>query len=251
LRRVVPIVLIPLASGFALGGFSPARAADGVVSINWDSCTGPVQRTWAGPGVYSIYVSVLGIDQPQQAYDVRVIYGDPRSQVPDAWAFEPGGCQAALDPQSVSLEYFPPAVDAANCPAFMGTSSPSGQFTSIQLAPPTDCYAPTQIRCVVAVTYHPGVTMLNTQTRYFLARFRFDHTRSVEGSGTPESTCGGAEIPVCFRLGSASYLTMDGTEIPFGRNYDNQVILVGSGYDCSSEIPARPTTWGQLKAQYR
>ena len=157
------------------------------------------------------------------------------------------GCQAQLDPESVSLEFVPPAADAPTCPAFMAASSQSAQFTRIQLSGPTDFYAPSQILCVVSNTYHPGVTTMNPQTRYFLARFRFDHTRSVEGSGTAESTCGGAEIPVCFRLGNASYLTMDGTEIPFGRNYDDQVILMGSGYDCSSEVPARPTTWANSR----
>jgi len=242
--------MLIVASGLAFS--APAMPASGVVAISWDACDGPVRRSWSGPGPYSIYVSVLGIDEPQKAYDIRVVYGDPSNRVPDAWAFQAGGCQAQLSPTGFVPEYVPPKSVAATCPAFMGTSSPSLQIMDIRTNPPTDFNTMSLVRCVVANSYPHGVASMDANTRYFLASFTFDHAVSVDGEGTAGSTCGGASTPMCFRLDSASYLDMDGIEKPFDRpGTGYQLITFETKSACSTEIPARLTTWGQIKSQYR
>ena len=73
-----------------------SQAAVGTVNITWDNCSGPVDKTTTATGVYSLFLTVIGHDQPQRAYDVRVVYGNASQTVPDAWRFDADGCQASV-----------------------------------------------------------------------------------------------------------------------------------------------------------
>ncbi len=228
---------------FALAPWAgPALAADGVISMSWDTCVGPTRRDNSGPAAYSLYLSVLGIDQLHKAYDVRLIYGNDVNTVPDAWRFDGPGCQGS---SMATIDHLAPPADIKACPTFMQASTPALQVKDIGFSPPSDPYETTLMRVVLANRYPNGVTTVNPATRYFLARFVFDHTRSGAGAGAPPETCGGFEQVITFRLTNGSYLTLDGIEIPFGRD-GFQVVAVFNGV-----TPARTTSWGAIKGQYR
>jgi hypothetical protein len=229
-------------------GVSPARAANGVVSLTWDGCTGPMLKTSSGPGIYSIYVSVLGIDVPNKAYDVRVVYGDVNQLVPDAWRFDAAGCHTA---SALTIDQLPLLAESKTCPPFMQESAPSLQIKDVGFSPPSDPYPNSLMRLVLANSYPNGVSIVEPLTRYHLGRFVFDHALSVEGPGTPGSTCGGLESAMCFKLFKATFLDMNGIETPFNYPAIPAVTMNDLQQASCSAVPARPTTWGQLKNQYR
>jgi hypothetical protein len=221
----------------------PAQAANGIVSMNWDSCTGPIQRASSGPITYSIFVSVLGIDVPHRAYDIRVLYGNLNDEVPDAWRFDVVGCQT---PAALTMDPRPPNTDSKTCPAFMQQSTPSLQIKDANFVPPSQPYANTLMRLVLANSYPNGVLAVDPGTRYHLARFVFDHMWSVSGPGTPGLTCGGFEQLMTFKLVYAIYLDLAANEFPFDRATPQLLTVTWDG-----AVPARPRTWGQIKSQYR
>jgi hypothetical protein len=95
-----------------------SHAADGVIDMSWNVCA-PVQQdlTTSTPGQYSLYTSVLGIDQAHQAYEVTYIYANSSSTVPDAWRFDPAGCQGS---SFVTIDHLAPSAVAKVCPSFQG-----------------------------------------------------------------------------------------------------------------------------------
>lgn len=224
-----------------------SQAADGVVDMTWDTCVGPNDKTTTAPGVYGIYLSVIGIDQLHKAYDVRAIYGNATQQVPDAWRFDALGCQGS---SLVALDHLAPAAVSKVCPSFMQTSAPSLQIKDVGFSPPSDPYAQTLMRIVMANSYPNGVATVSAATRYFLTRFNFDHTFSVTGPTTLGVDCGGFEQSICFKLSNASYLTLDGIEIPFGRVNPAPYVSFNGPGACPG-VPAKTTTWGSIKGQYR
>jgi hypothetical protein len=249
LRSRIPVLLVTLAL-LSLGAI-PSRAANGVVAMNWDGCTGPVTKSASAPGVFSIYVSVLGIDIPHKAYDIKVYYGDEFRQVPDAWRFDEAGCQGA-GTSALLIDPRPPFTDSETCPAFMGNAESVIQIKQIGYPPPSDPFPSTLIRMVLVNAYPNGVSSVDPLTRYHLGRFMFDHYWSVEGTGTPGLTCGGLETPICFKLLNAVFLDMNGNEIPFDRTGPTTITMNDAqSTSCAAFVPARPTTWGRLKRQYR
>jgi len=219
-----------------------SRAADGVVSMTWDTCTGPVAKDISTPAIASILISVLGIDVPHKAYDVRVIYGDATQNVPDAWRFDASGCEgSSLVSQDVS---------GKACATFQGLNSL--QIKKVIFSPPSDPYAPTLMQVLLANSYNDGVLTVNPATRYFLEKINFDLSAAVTGAGDPPNTCGGFETPMCFKLSNATYLDMVGTEIPFGRATPTVSVTAynGTPADVCANVPAKAATWGQIKSQY-
>jgi hypothetical protein len=73
-----------------------------------------------------------------------------------------------------------------------------------------------------------------------------------QGPQDPAVACGNLQVPVCFALTGASWLDLSGVETPWS---------IGSGYlttndsgnaqHCPGTVPARSTTWGAVKGQYR
>jgi len=208
--------------------------------------------TSSTPGEFSLYVSVLGIDQPHQAYETTFIYGDGTSNVPDAWRFDPPGCQGS---SFITINHLAPAEVAKSCPSFQGGLA-SVQVKDVAFVPPSDGYAGTNLRVSLFNAYPPGVMTVDRDTRYFLMRVLFYHNDSVAGATTPGVDCGGWETPMCFRIIRAIYLDLNGTELPFGRNVapGAPLIVTFNGLNppgnCGG-VPAHPTTWGAIKHQYR
>jgi len=92
----------------------------------------------------------------------------------------------------------------------------------------------------------------NPATRYFLAEWNFDQTFGAVGPSDPGATCGGLEVPVCFAVSWATWLDMQGNEIPWtvGQSYVTSNDAANSSH-CPGSVPVQPKTWGSLKSQYR
>ena len=246
MRDFVTTLILAIALALA----NPCAAADGLVDFSWNACAPVVQDVSSNaPGPFSLYISVLGFDQPHQAYETTFIYGDADGLVPDAWRFDPAGCQGS---SFITINHLAPAVVAKACPTFQGNLA-SVQVKDVAFVPPGDQgtgYLATNLRVSLFDAYPPGILSTNAGTRYFLERVVFDHTYSVYGAGTPGETCGEWQIPMTFKIIRANYLTLppEGLEIPFGRNIaPGQPLYV----TFNTQTPARPTTWGAIKHQYR
>ena len=88
-------------------------------------------------------------------------------------------------------------------------------------------------------------------TRYFLERIQFDMNAAVVGPGTPDVTCGGLEVPMCFALTYATWVDLAGNEIPFNRSNPSPAVTFNGPIPCPWVVPAKATTWGSIKSQYR
>jgi hypothetical protein len=232
-RLILPLILATLAIA------RPGDAAVGTVDLSWDTCASVVgENTTVTPGQYSLYVSELGNNQFTTGYQVRIIYSDAQQLVPDAWRFDPQGCQW---PVLATMDHTAPASVSKACPS-MDQGANSLQIKDVNFTPQTDPYSVNTMRIVFANAYPLGVTAIGT-IRYFLTRILFDHTYSVVGAGEPTQTCGGFETTMTFRLTVAEFIDVNGVAQNF--NPGNSVVTFNAG------VPARATSWGSIKSQYR
>ena len=242
-------------AALAIAGSS--HAATGTVDMTWTSCTGTQDITSTTPGVFNIFVSVIGFDQAHQAYESTFIYGDATGGVQDAWRFDPNGCQGVASLGTIS--HLAPGSVSKVCPSFQGALQ-SVQVKAIDFVPPSDTgsgYLQTNMRCTLFNAYPnggAGSPNFNPLVRYFLMEVSFDHSFSIQGPTVdPNVACGGWAAPVCFKLARANYLDLAGSEIPFGRNVNGsgQLIATFNGGAACTAVPARAATWGSIKNQYR
>lgn len=247
MRKLLSGVMVLAALAFA----STSQATDGTIEMAWNGCVGlPDIASPAAAGQYSLYVSEVGNNVQHQAYQVRVIYGDNTQNVPDAWRFDAAGCQGS---SFITIDHLAPATVVKTCPSFQGALQ-SLQIKDTAFTPPTDPYATTTMRLVLANAYPVGT--VGNGGRMFLARFLFDHSFSVAGPTDPGNNCGGFEKSMCFKLSVGTYLDMStpANEIPFVRNVAPGAPLFvtfnGDGGACAA-VPAKSATWGSIKGQYR
>jgi hypothetical protein len=223
----------------AVAGVS--HAAVGTVSMTWDGCTGPVDKTTNVGGPYALFLTVIGQDEPHKAYDVRFLYGNASQEVPDAWRFDAAGCEGStLIQQNVATK---------TCPGFM-QSAPGLQIRKVQFSPPSDPYVTSLMQVLLANSYNAGVTTVDPNTRYLLEQVVFDLSAAVDGAGSPPATCGGFEQTMCFRLTLATWLDLNGSEHYFVLEDFNLHASFNGPSPCAFS-PARATTWGSVKNQYR
>jgi hypothetical protein len=223
-----------------LSATSARGAGVGSVALSWDACNGPINRALAPGTKVALVASVYGQSLGHKAFQVRIFLRPVGSVLPDAWRFDQGGCQGL---QRISFEYLQ-AADA--CPAFQG-DLPSVQVPDYAFDPVYNRW-----RIVFADAYPSGIAAPDPNVRYEMARIVFDHTHSVVGSASPDGSCGGLETPMCFYLRTAEWVSMTGDEVPFLVNQDFLTVNDPTFVSCgSSEVPARPATWGAVKAQYR
>jgi len=228
------------ASLLLLAATASISSAAGVVSINWNTCTGPTDKTPVPAAAgQKIVVSVTGHDQPHKAYDVRFVLGQPGG-LKDAWRFDDLGCEG---PTLYAIN----VLDSKACAlAFMQTA------TGLQIKKFT--YDPlAQKATALLASAYSDVPSSNGAARYLLASFVFDLSAAVAGAGDPPNTCGGLDAPLCAALTNTSWLTLDGQEIQWDKSGTPYV----TGNDalnaqhCPGSVPAMPKTWGSLKSQYR
>jgi len=226
----------------------PVHAAVGTFNLSWDNCTGPLDRVITADGANSLYASLIGHDEPHLGYEVKVIYGNGTTRtVPDAWRFDAGACQGS---SFVTLDHLAPSAVVKTCPSFHPAvqSVPIKDVSMVNNTIPG--YDPTLMRITVGVAYPDGAGLnINPATRYFLARFLFDHTFSVTGAGTPGETCGGLEQSICFATVNSSYLDALGVEHPLSNGGNRTVSANGVSGCTPSKVENK--TWGAIKSQYR
>jgi hypothetical protein len=109
-RNLLPLLLLLSAA--------PAWSAP-TLSLNWESCTGPINQANTGSHGYSLYVSVVGMDRPHTAYQVDVGYGTTGNTTPDAWYYDVLDYgELNVPPPAVSVH--PDAEMSKVCPALSG-----------------------------------------------------------------------------------------------------------------------------------
>jgi hypothetical protein len=230
-----------LVSILLLGVASNAFAA-GAVSLNWDSCVGPIDKA-VPAGTMQLFESVLGQSLPHQAYQVQVTLGSPGG-IRDAWRFDPAGCQGS---SFITINHLAPASVVKVCPTFQGTAQ------SVQVKDYSYDALTGKAKLSLYNAYPPANNVqINPAQRYFLGQIIFDHTFSVAGPTDPGANCGGVEAPVCLHITSASWLDPAGAEFPWG--IAQEFVTANDPANtshCPGATPATSTTWGNLKNQYR
>jgi len=223
---------------FLLAG--AARADEGLI-LTWESCpdASPVSdQAFDGPHAYVLSVGLTGSGRTITSYEldlavVSFYVNCARGTFPPAWEFEPGGCNQ--DGMSIATLGEPgcDAVSAGGGVTFATYDVHPG-FSGAR-------------RVRVGVGLAAPVT-LDPAKIYRLAKITFDHSQSVTGlSGV--GTCGQADDPMCIHLERATF-TESGSEgqWPAGGFVDWVGQVSGGACLCD---PAKPATWGDLKARYR
>jgi len=217
MRKVLSGLAVTAALAFAGTSF----AAPGTVQMSWTGCnttpTTDITFTAGQTATLNLFVFVTNQSDPTQSYQAKILYGNSATKtVPDAWRFDAVGCQTSA---FVTLNHQPPAAVSKTCLSFQdaGGAHASLQIKDVNFAPPSLGYATTLMLVQVANAYPAGNTP-SAAAKYFLMDAEFNQSFSNVGP-TPadNSTCGGAEIPMCFNLASATYIINDGSglEIPF------------------------------------
>jgi hypothetical protein len=233
-----------LVSLLMLGAVATTASAQGVASLNWNSCVGPLNRTITPDGLNGLYASVSGHSAAHKAYQVFVFFGSGAAgPIRDAWRFDAPGCQGS---SFLTIDHLAPAAVVKTCPSFQGT------LQSLQIKDYSVDAVTGKARGVLANSYPAGIASTNPATRYFLARFLFDHTFSVNGATTPGADCGGLEVAVCAHFTSSAWLDLDGIEFEWAKNSEWATANdPNNDSRCPGATPAENTSWGAIKAQYK
>ena len=208
----------------------------------WDGCAnGSDRKDFGGPGPYNLVLSAKGLSQTitglQFEFYVQTMntscYGKP--SYPDAWRFEPGGCQSGrlsvatggAGPlcQGLSATHRTDQLNVAFEPQ-------SGDLMIVRL---TSSFDP--------VTPNP----VNT---YALAQFVFDHSLSTVGPSTAGS-CGNVDVGMCFTTSGAMLTGPSGNVDLFISQFTSVAWNVYANPWCGYCDPTQPATWGRIKALYK
>ena len=220
----------------------PATAsAQGVAGLNWNSCSGPIDRTITADANNSLYASVMFHSAGHKAYQVFVGFSSVAG-IRDAWRFDAPGCQGS---SFLTIDHLAPAAVVKACPSFQGA------LQSLQIKDYSYDVVTGKTRGVLANSYPAGIAGSLPGQRYFLARFLFDHTFSVAGPTTPGVDCGGLDVTVCAHFLSAAWLSLDGVETEWAKNPEFVTANDRSAGAGCFPTPAENTTWGAIKAQYK
>ena len=237
-RHLLPLLLLFVSA--------PAWSAP-TVSMSWQNCTGPINQPNTGPHIYSLYVSVVGIDRPHSAFEVFGAYGTAENTTPDAWTYDILDYGELAVPPAVSV--IPDAELSKVCPALNGGRR--GLFISgVRTRTPDDNAFPIGTMLFLVANAYDKIENFDPNQRYFVARIDFDHTTSVEGEGVPGKSRGGFEQALWFRAQAdrCNLLGLDGIEYRFDSGNGAVLATFGATGDLT---PAATTTWGQIKSQYR
>jgi hypothetical protein len=232
-----------------LGVVANGAVADPVVDLSWNGCAGPIDRAVAAGDKPELYASVLGQSQTSIGYTIKLRLSTP-SVYPDAWRFDPSGCEPFGTFQAG--QDAPPPV-AVSCPPLHG-SVPSSLGKTFSYDGVNDAAA-----IEISVGYpgnlgqgNPGAT--NPSQRYHLAVVRFDMTKGVTGPSSPAGFCGGLEKPMCITVTSAQW--GDPAGVLHSWTLGNSSLTANDPQN-SSHCPgigptaAQRSTWGSIKSQYR
>jgi hypothetical protein len=226
-----------------LGFAGAAYAASPRIDLAWTQCYGVTgwltNRSYTGAANYDLQVSAsnVTVDNVGEAYwghDVVVTIGP---NVPDAWRFDPQGCQTA---NFSEVTYITTAA-GASCPGLRnGEDVPVNTYaynpvTGKAEVEGSDAYAAA------------GGRIPNPSQLYLLYRFRFP---------LDEDICPGSLQPLCFHLTKAEFAVgtepalaylVFGTPGQFWATWNDAPNSLG----CPGATPTQPSTWGRMKGLYR
>ncbi len=209
--------------------------AEPVLRYTWGDASGlVVNQSWSGPHTYTQTLSATGLTGQVSRVELRLW---TNVVTPPAWWMTVNGVA--------------PASDCAGHPAFLASPDAAGA----QTIPGATVSAEGWYRYVTSIRPWMYVTVAidpplaaDPGVRYGLATLTYDHTNSALG---PTGPCADADKPYCFVVIYADVL-VDGTwqtpTLEAGTlSWQNE----SGETDCWMVVPARPTTWGRLKAIYR
>jgi hypothetical protein len=228
------------------------------VSMTWSGCPGsnpPINRSLSDGPIATIVVSATGFTGPVRAVDVRIGVGRvPYAGIPDAWRFDAAGCAAGGFQALYNAA-------SADCPALVGTNPVT--ISAFE-------FANGKGGARFAAVFDEQPT--NPSATYTIVRFVFDHSDAFAGLGAREGGCGCVDRPECLSLSYAAWLDTNLEEHLFQvqQSYavwedpTNTSHCPGTndcwGPDCEDfpdpcaapqPTPARGTTWGAIKGQFR
>jgi len=229
----------------AVVGMAATSASAQTISLSWDTCTGPINKSILPGSTATLFASIIGQATPHSGSQVWILLGaGANGPMRDAWRFDPAGCQGS---SFITIDHQAPAAVAKTCPTFSQTAA-GVQIKDYSYDPLTG-----KCQAVMANGYGAGVTTVNPATRYFLAGFTFNFLYGVNGPADPAVACGGLEVPVCAHITTASWISLaDGVEHPF--TIAQEFVTSNdpnNSTGCPGATPTRPTTWGSLKNTYR
>lgn len=181
--------------------------------------------------------SVIGVE-------IVVDVQHSESPMPDWWRFDPGGCrQGSLGASFDFSTHFA-------CTDFW-FETPAGGLSSYTLGEPRG--QSNQARILVAAQLlSQNYRQLDDTSLYYAAILQLRHTNTV----IPPAECAGCASAACLVFNGLLVRRLPGapggditisTPAPAGGNI---ATWQGNGADCQA-VPARATSWGQVKGLYR
>jgi hypothetical protein len=233
-------------------------------SIRWGSCPAFQGVNRYDPTSTSQTITVTGTGFSGTIRNIRctIRIWAGGSQVPDAWRFDPAGCQGGRLALSQSA--------SATCPALRGTHAV--EFSRVDYL----AYQPGG--WVVAYeSIHYGVAfdpiVADPTTTYTIARLDIDHSNAILGGERLAGSCNCLERPLCISLFTVDYEDGAGVDhrvswnieaihwndpanilaCPSGPDLCTPECVWGSDTTCvaSDPTPAAWHSWGRVKAGYR
>jgi hypothetical protein len=233
-------------------------------SIRWGTCPAfqGVHRYDPTSTGETITVTSTGLAGAIQNFRVTIWISAVGSQVPDAWRFDPGGCQDGRLALSQSA--------SASCPALRGTRAVEFPRVDYLTYPPGGwVWARESIQYGVA--FDPIVA--DPTKTYTLARLDIDHSDAILGGLRVAGNCNCLERPLCISLYQVAYEDGNGVEhqvpldfegihwndpfnflsCPGGPDLCAPACVWGPDTTCvaSNPTPAAWRSWGRVKAGYR
>lgn len=181
----------------------------------------------------SLGIGVTGLSEPYVAYAATIdVVPQDGVPLPDAWRFDAAGCETSAH---VSWKTHP------------SPGSPCGWLFAMNANP-----APS-----TAITFDPGANRLRLEFALTVPApadpFPGDEALvAIVGFAVGES-CAGGSSPMCFFLRSVRFQRPDGSWFEADRPTD-VITLNAASFDgpagCAA-VPARPSSWGEVKGLYR
>ena len=254
MRKVLMGVAVLATLAFA----NVSHAVVGTAAMSWTGCNVPVTSDIAVPEgsatAAKLFVYVTGHDESSQSYEVWMLYGSSANHtVPDAWRFDPVGCQGT---PFIKLNYVPPSSVAKTCLSFQDAGGPKSSFqvTRVDFSPATLPYQTSLMLIQLADLYGLTPNTPSAAAKYFLMDVEMDETFGTVAPTDPiAGTCGGVNTSMCFNLNRCAFVTADGStavNFNFYGGADWVTANAGGAGGCQG-TPVQPKTWGQIKNQYR
>jgi hypothetical protein len=254
MKRLIPVLVVLCLGAAALALFSSPSSAAGI-NLAWDDCgsAGVANKAFlcdtntGGFNLIGSFVPPAGVTK-LSGNEIVIDFTSGAAAIPEWWKFKTASTcrQTAL---SVSFGSYP----STACYDYgLDVGAPSGSiasyttpFTHDPQGVPAANWARIKLIWAVGASVAGPV---NPPTEYYSFKLTMSAAKTV---GSP--ICAGCETPVCVVLNMIRL-----TQPPGLGNFDLSDVIGskfatwqgGAGADCQA-VPAKSTTWGQIKSLYR